>query len=500
VPSFCSRRAARGCDAGRWTLCLAVAILIGPTGAVRAQQPDVQQPGLARPDTADRVGHVAGVTAVAFSPDGKMLISASELTMKLWDVASGEVLKTFRPDDPPQVCETRASDGSCRSMMRNDAYHAVVKSVAFSPDGRTVVSASYRTKVWDVATGRVLRTLTAPGLEGLQNDRAFVTFSPDGRRLATTHGLELWDVDSGHLIRTFDQAAGSSDQIAAFSPNGRMVASAGTLDNTVKLWDVASGRLIWTLVGHTKEILSIAFSPDGRTVLSGSRDGTARLWELSSGRLRHSFPGQDEKDDPYHGEVEAVAFSPDGRTVMTGTSRVLKHWNAASGKVLKSTAARAVFDAFSPDRRLVAMASSAGPVLWDTVSDRRRTLTGLDDAPKPPPGASLLGPESDSYQTSYQLGLYSMRLSQLLPFEPIRSTKWRLPAAVSWEQVEASYQAQLADWTVVDPKPESRLDSDLHIRIWQQQDRHFAVALVNDALNDLHGSFRILHVMSEPVE
>jgi hypothetical protein len=93
-----------------------------------------------------------------------------------------------------------------------------------------------------------------------------------------------------------------------------------------------------------------------------------------------------------------------------------------------------------------------------------------------------------------------MRLSQLLPFEAIRSTKWWLPAAVSWEQVEASDQAQLADWTVVDPKPESRLDSDLHIRIWRRQDRHFAVALVNDVLNDLHGSFRILHVMSEPVE
>jgi hypothetical protein len=139
-------------------------------------------------------------------------------------------------------------------------------------------------------------------------------------------------------------------------------------------------------------------------------------------------------------------------------------------------------------------------VLWDMVSGKTWILTGRDDSPTSPPGASPLGRESDSYDVSFQLGLYSGTLSQFLPFEPKRTAKLRLPATVGWEQVEANYQSQLADWTLVEPKPASRLGLSLHVKIWQQQDRHFAVALIDKVLDDFHGPFRILYVMSEPVE
>jgi WD40 repeat protein len=428
---------------------------------------------------------------VAFSPDGKMLISASKFTLKLWDVATGEVLKTFRPDDPPEVCAYRRSDSSCGAMEPNFNYQARVNAVVFSPNGRTVVSASAYTRFWDVASGRVVKTL--PG------NQRFVTFSPDGHWLASSggSGLKVWDVDSERLLRE-----ASGDDVAAFSPDSHIVASAGANANAVKLWEVPSGRLIGTLAGHARKILAVAFAPDGRSVLSGSHDGTARLWDVASGALRHSFRGQDEKDPP-DDEVIGVALTADGRTVLSGTSRVFRRWDAESGKLQNSTrASRSIgFESFTPDRRLAAMATPDGPVLWDTVSGKERLLTGLDITPTPPPGASPLGGESHSPEMAFQLG-YSGALFALLPpfLQPKRRSVLRLPATVGWEQVEANYQAQLTDWMVVDPKPAYDPGPDFHVRIWGHQGRYFAVALVNDVLNDSRGSFRILYVMSEPVE
>jgi WD40 repeat protein len=91
----------------------------------------------------------------------------------------------------------------------------------------------------------------------------------------------------------------------AFSPDGRKVLS-GSRDNTLKLWDAASGGLLRTFAGHSHEVLSVAFSPDGRQVLSGSRDNTLKLWGAASGALIHTFEGHSDV-------VSSVAFSPDGR-------------------------------------------------------------------------------------------------------------------------------------------------------------------------------------------
>ena len=98
----------------------------------------------------------------------------------------------------------------------------------------------------------------------------------------------------------------------AFSPNGKMLASA-SWDQTVRLWNVNTGRLLHTLTGHTNDIMSVAFSPDGNTLASGSWDGTIRLWNPRNGKLKRTVT-------EHAGGVASVAFSPDGNTLASGSA------------------------------------------------------------------------------------------------------------------------------------------------------------------------------------
>jgi predicted NACHT family NTPase len=120
----------------------------------------------------------------------------------------------------------------------------------------------------------------------------------------------------------------SSLSSVAFAPDGRTVLS-GSWDHSLKLWDVASGRLLRSFDGHSDWVNSVAFAPDGRTVLSGSADGTLKLWDVESGRLLRTFEGSRL--------VFSVAFAPDGRTALSGNhDKTLKLWDVASGKQLQS--------------------------------------------------------------------------------------------------------------------------------------------------------------------
>ena len=153
-----------------------------------------------------------------------------------------------------------------------------------------------------------------------------IAFSADGRKALSgslDDTLKLWNLASGKLIRTF-KGHSSAVYSVAFSPDGRKALS-GSYDSTLKLWDLASGKPIRTFKGHSKPVTSIAFSPDGRKALSGSRDDTLKLWDLASGKPIRTFKGHSRS-------VTSIAFSPDGRKALSGSrDKTLKLWDVTSG-------------------------------------------------------------------------------------------------------------------------------------------------------------------------
>ena len=203
-------------------------------------------------------------------------------------------------------------------------HSSSVSSVVFSPDGARLLSGSEdkTMKLWDAATGRLIRTL-----EGHTDYINSVAFSPDGARVlsgSNDQTMKLWDVTTGALVRTFEGQSGSIVSVA-FSPDGKRVLS-GSDDTTMKLWDATTGNLLRTFK-NTSYVGSVAFSPDGAYVLSGDgyagdadSDHKIRLWDATSGALVRTFDG-------HSGQVGGIAFSPDGARVLSGEAG-LRHGQA----------------------------------------------------------------------------------------------------------------------------------------------------------------------------
>ena len=244
-------------------------------------------------------GHANSVNGVSFSPDGKMLASASnDKTVKLWDTSTGKEIKTLT--------------GHANS----------VNGVSFSPYGKMLASASAdnTVKLWDTSTGKLIKTLT-----GHASSVNRISFSPNGKMLASTSNdqtVKLWDTSTGEEIKTL---IGHTNSVwgVSFSPDGKMLASASA-DRKVKLWDTSTGKEIKTLYGHRDAVWGVSFSPNGKMLASASADKTVKLWDTSTRKLIQTLTGHTEG-------VGWVSFSPDGKMLTSASAdKTVKLWPSSN--------------------------------------------------------------------------------------------------------------------------------------------------------------------------
>ncbi len=356
----------------------------------------------------------ASVAAVTFSPDGKRLASAGEDGMiYLWDITEKRICAhgkghtnfiwslAFSPDS--QLLASASSDQTVRlwqwpvdgdtnePLWTSTILHghtAQVYTVSFSPDGNTLASGGFdhTIRLWDLPTGRCEAVL----VKHKSWVRA-VVFSPDGTQLASggnDQTICLWDMHAvayapdglaqtmGRLHSKLIGHTSLADSVA-FSPDGQRVASSHA-DQLVRLWNVQTGVVEYTLHGHVGEIHALAFSPDGTLLTSVGEDGLVRLWDSATGQLRHSLRGDD-------GALYDVAFSPDGESLAVGGNQPkVCLWDVRTGQLRRTLLApfNMVWSiAFSPDGRSLATGTHIQGILcWDVASGALQQTLDTDQA------------------------------------------------------------------------------------------------------------------------
>ena len=256
-----------------------------------------------------QTGHYSSVYSVAFSPDGKIMATSGDSvegkSIKLWDVSSGQELKSLDELNTPQLVLFNQNEKTLFS---------------YSSDSNVI-------KLWNVENGKVLKTFN------VLNIVSSIAVSSDGRILAIgyeNNKIELRYVSDGQIFQTLEGHKGSIDSLT-FNPrtNSKMLLSCSK-DAAIKLWNYDSGREIRTFYGHTNRVTSIAFNPDGQSFASGGKDQNIYIWSLLDGSILKKLKTQNEYqgDDGYI----YVAYNDDGKSLVTaekfgGFKSIVRNWN-----------------------------------------------------------------------------------------------------------------------------------------------------------------------------
>ncbi|GJJ77897.1 general transcriptional corepressor TUP1 [Entomortierella parvispora] len=268
-------------------------------------------------DLVHTLDHSSVVCCVRFSADGRYLATGCNRSARIFDIHTGQ-----------NVC-VLADD----TAGKEDLY---IRSVCFSPDGKYLATGAEdkQIRIWEIGRKKIRNVL-----KGHEQDIYSLDFSRDGAIIVSGSGdqtTRVWDMETGkclHVLSVGDPSQKDAGVTSvAISPDGRLVA-AGSLDTMVRVWDTHSGQLLEKLAGHDESVYSVAFAPDGKTLVSGSLDKTLKSWELNfSGRggpngaskgtvCKSTFRGH--KDF-----VLSVAISPDGKWVVSGSKdRGVQFWD-----------------------------------------------------------------------------------------------------------------------------------------------------------------------------
>jgi RNA polymerase sigma factor (sigma-70 family) len=286
-----------------------------------------------------RLRHFSTAQCVAYAPDGKLLASGGwDRAVRLWDPATGK------------------ERGQLLGLK------GWVNALAFSPDGRFLAGVGFEQAIclWDIKTGKVVRRLT-----GHQGNVHTLVFSHTGLLAASDEdGVRLWDVTHGKALRTFPVKGGGGP--LAFSPDGRTLAGAGG-DRVVRLWQTRTGKVRHGLLTGRTPVEAVAFSPDGKLLLTTGPEHTL-LWEAASGKKRGPLPGKT-------GGAHRLAFAPGGNVLaLDGSDHVIRLWDLAAGKELRRVGRFPDYLrclVFSPDGKTFASVADGSVIhLWDAATGR----------------------------------------------------------------------------------------------------------------------------------
>ncbi len=323
--------------------------------------------------------------------ESRLLVTTAGNNSDNLDLALLLSLEANRISDTPEVkgtLLTSLASSPYLTTFLHPGQTGAVRSVAFSPDGKTLASASVDGSI--VLCNASGWRLGAP-LVGHKGAVYSVAFSPDGRMLASGGAdgtIRLWEVETGQPLGKFGTVPGTVYSVA-FSPQGNSLASASK-DGTIVLWEVpnppdASSHIQprWTRKGHQGAAYAVAFSPEGKMLASGGADKTIILWNVATGKPVPGSPLTGHGD-----EVFTIAFSPDGKTLASGSSDfTVMLWDTTTLKPLYAPLKghlNSVFSvAFSPDGKILASASTDKSILlWDAHTGKRigHDLTGHTDS------------------------------------------------------------------------------------------------------------------------